>query len=716
VTQPMPNTPSPSYLRPGHYLYWRGQQFRLLAGDPSDHLTLHLENIATGMSIIVRLDELFSALKDEEQPLFGASLGQLQREIAHRFPSPAPVAAISLPVTLLEKANRIISVVENVAHLTAATKEQNETIGHTVAIRQACAQLSDPIHLSTYYRYRDLYLRYSGDQGQIAAALRRNNFNQSRMDKAQLHFIDTLIMRYYARRDSLRLRPLTVYRIGQSALQRTNGLWLDPTRCSSNIPENLLEELLDSRIPFQIILDNPEKKKLLKPITLPSRGWFYQYLRWFEHQPELGKTVFTARHGRDNWEREHLVFDTFVSRATLPLQYVFADHWLLDVFTVDEATRSQLDRLWLTVLLDAYSRSVLGITLAYEAPCVETIQSALRHAIWPKISHQELGLEKEWICYGIPQQLFLDNAWAHRAYGLQNLARTIGQGGRYATIDLVFRPPYKGRYGALIERFFGNLSSQVKEMLPGSLRGGDARSIRKASQEACLLYQDIYRLLHQFILTYQHTPHHELGGLTPHEKWVEGIEWGLPLVPTMTPSVARLFWRMNPKGRVITGKGVSAFGLHYWSPALSNMERIGLDGRPTLYHFSYQPDDISQLALFHDGHWVGDVDAKELRLPDGSTMALSLWEQKIARAISRETGRSAHDWLAYVHEIGALSQKRLEEKKLQQRLQTRQSINKEKEQPSAAEKLVPDVVGNEQAPDYTDLLAGFAIADKEIMS
>ena len=61
----------------------------------------------------------------------------------------------------------------------------------------------------------------------------------------------------------------------------------------------------------------------------------------------------TARHGKDMWEREQMVFDTFVTRAAFPLHYVFADHWLLDVFVVDEATRSQPVRLWLTVLLYA---------------------------------------------------------------------------------------------------------------------------------------------------------------------------------------------------------------------------------------------------------------------------------------------------------------------------------------------------------------------------
>ena len=86
------------------------------------------------------------------------------------------------------------------------------------------------------------------------------------------------------------------------------------------------------------------------------------------------------------------------------------------------------------------------------------------------------------------------------------------------------------------KRFFGNLSGQMKELLPGAIRSGDARSLHQAAKDACLLYQDIYRLIHQMVVTYQHTPHRELGGLTPHQKWLEGMQFGPLLVPPLTPS------------------------------------------------------------------------------------------------------------------------------------------------------------------------------------
>jgi len=705
---PTNREPLEKWFRPGFFLYWQGQRFRLLAIDTPDPLVLQVENIVTLEHLNFRVETLFLLDDDNAGPVFAPSLEALQAELERKYPPPLLLNAGGLPDHLQKRADAIIAVVETVEKLVAEdisrSALRNEKFLRTPAVRRACTQLPDPVKPATYYKYKRYYQMYGGDRAQIAVALRRATFNQTKMDKAQLHFVDTHILRFYARGRVMQLRPVTIYRILQSTFKRTQGQWICPERCEKQIPENLVDELLDSRIPMQIILENPEKARMLQSIDLPSRSWFYQYLRWFEYQPEQGKSVIVARHGKEMWEREHLVFDTFVSRATMPLQYVFADHWLLDVFVVDEDSRSQADRLWLTVLIDAYSRSILGLALLYESPCIESIQSALRHAIWPKTSHREHGIEEEWSCYGIPQQLSLDNAWSHHAYSLENLARIIGQGGRYNSIDLVFRPPYKGRYGALIERFFGNLSSRMKELLPGVIRANQPGAVYQAAQDACLLYQDVYRILHQWIVAYQHTPHSELAGLTPHQKWIEGIQLGYPLVPPLTTALERSFWRMSTETRIITSKGIGVFGLHYWSPELNSAQRVGRDGQLLRYHFSYNPADISSIALFRNEQWVGDLYAKELRQPDGSTRMLSLWEHRMAKGLARARGEDPHDWLNYISEMDELTKKRQSEKKKAQRTAKRQSSANTRSEGHGKAK------SNRSASiplDYTELLAGF---------
>ncbi len=327
------------------------------------------------------------------------------------------------------------------------------------------------------------------------------------MSAAQFHFINTCLLLYYGNTRATKTR---IYRLAQDILStRTGGLWVDPERCGASIPEDLVTELLDLHLPMQAILDNPEKASLLTPIEMPSPAWFYGYATYLEASPDQGKTIVTERLGKGAWDQYYLIFDTFVKRAGLPLQYVFADHWLVDAWIVDEETRSQPMRLWLTVLIDAYSRAIVDMALLAEEPCIESIQTALQHGIWPKTSHTACGVTGEWGCYGIPQQLFLDNAWAHHSHSLENLARIIAHTGRYNSIDLVFRPPYRGRYGAIVERLFRNFSGHVRELVAGAIQGNTAKQVRDAAKDACLLSTDLNRILHQLVLTYQHTPHRE---------------------------------------------------------------------------------------------------------------------------------------------------------------------------------------------------------------
>jgi hypothetical protein len=397
-------------LKPGYFVHWQSRIYQIEqpAEAGPDPLTIWLRDVDTTELRDIRMEEflLLKGNNDQAGPTFGATLEELKAAIQEPKQPGPPVPATALPKKLLQRADQVTHTVETIQRLVRAQERlallRGEKMQYAAAIKQACSQLAEPISLSTYYEYRKAYRQYDGDRVRLAASFRRKTFNQTRMSQAQLHFIDTLILRYYAGQRTLRLSPSTLFKLAGSTLERTGNLWLDPDKCPGDGAENVIEELLDPRLPMLAILANEEKASWLSKINRPSQSWFYGYLRWFEAQPDCGEEVIVSRYGREMWERAYMVFDTFVSRAVRPLEYVFADHWLVDVFIVDEATRSRLDRLWLTLLVDTYSRSVLGMALLYETPCIESIQMALRHAIWPKTSHQELGLQGEWVCYGIP--------------------------------------------------------------------------------------------------------------------------------------------------------------------------------------------------------------------------------------------------------------------------------------------------------------------------
>jgi len=655
-------------LHTGWYFSREGEIYRI---QQFDTLRLQLEAVHVATRVTCSLS-LFDLLLSDgtEQVAFAPTLKALQDQLTAP-PPPLPLDESSLPDSLLARADDIIQTVEQVeSQLRLLAQQSPDTFKRTTALLEQVAAI--PLSLSRYYDLRKIYKEYNGNRARIASSLHRSTFNQTRIGTAERHFLDTLILRYYAR--SRPLRPQTLYRLAQSALLRTGNRWLDPTE-QAILPLDLIDMLLNTQLPMTAVLQNPDIQRLLVLVTLPSRSWFYGYLRWFESLPETGEEVVKARHGQAHWEQEHLVFDTFVTRAAAPLQFVFADHWLLDVFTVDEATRSQTSRLWFTVLIDAYTRCVLGTALLYETPCIESIQTALGHAIWPK--QRQDAYDERWVCYGIPQQLSLDNAWAHHSHSLENLARSLSQGGCYNSVDLAFRPPYRGRYGALIERFFGNVSAQVKEHLPGALIDTTYTQRRTAAQSACLLYEDLEAFLYDLIVTYQHTPHRELGGSSPHQKWVAYWQDSVPLVPPYTTATERLFWRRSPEARHITREGIHAFGLTYTADALRHMARRRPDGIPATVHFHYNPHDVSVLALFQDGHWLMDVYARELRLPDDTMYPLSLLERQLAKTVASQQETPTRDWLRFVNDLDTLSTQRQREKRLRQRQLGRTASDKQ---------------------------------------
>jgi hypothetical protein len=235
-------------------------------------------------------------------------------------------------------------------------------------------------------------------------------------------------------------------------------------------------------------------------------------------------------------------------------------------------------------------------------------------------------------------------------------------------MELVFRPPYQARYGALVERLFGNLSGQIRELLPGAILQPDQRHWHNANQAACLLYRDILRIVHQLVVDYLHTPHRELDGMTPHEKWLRGLELMTPLPPPLTAQLERSFWRLNPETRIATREGLALFGLHYWSVELAGLRSRDRQGRQRRYHLRYDPEDVRQVAVFENGIWLGDGYARELRLADGSYETVSLWELELAKDLIRQRDPQRklrpHSWLVHILEARELIEQRQTEQKL----------------------------------------------------
>lgn len=577
---------------------------------------------------------------------------------------------IGLPSHLVKKAQQMVDVVEGFEYWW----DKQTTLGKGYSNQtDALSDYTDTqgICIATFYNYRHIYRQYQGAVATIAASLHRSSYGKKQLSSAQQHFLDHVILRY----PSLPVSDLR--RLAQSLLKRTQGKWVDPEKCNP-VPEDLLGELCNPQIPFETLVNHPEKSTLLVSIRLPRKTVFYEYYRSLTGLPDRGKHILDQRHGEGTWDRQLRVFDTFVHQAVEPLQYVFLDHYLLDVFVVDEVTRNQRNRLWLTLLIDTYTRGILGFALLYEAPGILSVQSALQHSIWPKRPQDE----RLWHAYGVPVQLSLDNAWAHHAHSLETLARDPE-----LQMDLVYRPIYQGRYGALVERYFGNLANRIKQRLKGagSISTSNPKSVGNAAAYACLLYEDIYRFLVEEIVTYQNTVHRELKGLTPNQKWQqEEAQHGIVAPPPFTEGMRRKFWREYNGLRPLTDKGIRLFGMHYQSSVLRELPRfasvtqhVATSKEQRIYYsVRFNPHDIHCIAVFDGVNYVADAYANELRLSDGTYLSLSMTERELAKQLahnndSQDVGR---DWLHYLESLNATVRQRQIEKREAHRSQTEPKV------------------------------------------
>jgi hypothetical protein len=194
------------------------------------------------------------------------------------------------------------------------------------------------------------------------------------------------------------------------------------------------------------------------------------------------------------------------------------------------------------------------------------------------------------------------------------------------------------------------------------------RQWHNASQGACLLYRDVVRLVHQLVVDYLHTPHRELAGMTPHEKWLAGMQLMAAVPPPLTSQLERTFWRLHPGTRMATRSGLALFGLHYWDSTIAGLRGCDRQGRTRQFRLRYNPTDLSRVAVFEEGIWLGDGYARELRLPDGRYEPVSLWELELAKALVRQqTQQKAprpHSWLIHLLETRELIAQRQAEQKL----------------------------------------------------
>lgn len=181
-----------------------------------------------------------------------------------------------------------------------------------------------------------------------------------------------------------------------------------------------------------------------------------------------------------------------------------------------------LARPWLTIVVDTYSRCIMGVHLGFDPPSAWVVCLALRHAILPKQYSGTYQLQQLWNTYGLPQYLYTDGGKDFRSQHIEQVATQLG---------IVLSLRRKPSDGGIVERPFGTFNTQLFSTLPGYVGSNVTERSKVAESEACLTLLQLEQLLVRYIVdNYNQNLDARMGNQTKIGRWEAGRIAQLPLL------------------------------------------------------------------------------------------------------------------------------------------------------------------------------------------
>jgi putative transposase len=414
-------------------------------------------------------------------------------------------------------------------------------------------------------------------------------------------------------------------------LPRSRG----PSPGTSKLDEEI-DELIDSLIDnFYLTRQRPKIDDLVaevkrecasRGLVAPSRPTITARIR-----ARPGRQIVAARHGpKTARDRYSPAVGTF--KAPWPLSVVQIDHTLVDVIVVDTETRRPIQRPWLTLAIDVYTRCVSGFHLSLEPPSATSVALCLSHAALAKDSWlAERQIDSPWPVHGIPERLHLDNAKEFRSEALQRGCEQYG-------IAIDHRPVRTPHYGGHIERLIGTMMGKV-HLLPGTTFSNiQEKGDLDPDKTAAMTLEEVERWLGHAIAGVYHQELHRGIQTTPLSAWERGIAGDETTrrrrEPRKVSDPRRFLIDFLPiDRRMVQRDGIKLHSITYWSDVVRTWI-----GYPEKMILRYDPRDLSRIYLLAPDGVYYDLNYRDLQRP-----AVSLWEHRHALKRLREDGQSRVD-------------------------------------------------------------------------
>lgn len=300
-----------------------------------------------------------------------------------------------------------------------------------------------------------------------------------------------------------------------------------------------------------------------KKWAAPSYQQVYRYIN------SMPTGLITLAHdGKKIYSEKHDLI--YIRESERPNEIWQADHTLLDIHVLDE--KEKVNRPWLTIILDDYSRSIAGFSLSFQTPTAIATALTLHQAIWKKGN-------ANWPICGIPENFYTDHGSDFTSNHLEQVALDL-------RMNLIFSKIGVPRGRGKIERFFNTINLMLLEDLPGYTK--------HTNKGGLLTFQQLEEKLITFILDEYHHNIHSSTNKPPIISW--NSSGFLPNMPESLEQLDLLLLQVS-KSRKVHADGIHFQGLRY-----INSNLAAFVGESVLIR--YNPNDLAEIRVFFNHDYI----------------------------------------------------------------------------------------------------------------
>jgi putative transposase len=277
----------------------------------------------------------------------------------------------------------------------------------------------------------------------------------------------------------------------------------------------------------------------------------------------------TPRHGQRPFELAHL------------------DHTELDLLLVSSVTGKPLEKPWLTLLTDAYSRRILACYLSYDPPSYRSTMMILRICVQRHLR--------------LPQEIMVDRGADFGSVYFETLLS------RYE-VTKKERPPAQPRFGSILERLFGTTNTMLLNQLRGNTQATKVprqmdRSVNPKHQAVWTLQRFSERFDEWAYEVYDQMEHPALFQ-SPRDTFTQGMARAGMRLHRLIAYSEEFLMLTRPtthtgQVKIHAARGITVNGLRYWNAVFQNREVAG-----TSVPVRYEPYDMAVVYVFVQGQWL----------------------------------------------------------------------------------------------------------------